>query len=325
MSEITGRLYEEQTSKQFYDERYSKGYMDEWPAEKRRRVFEVVRGLGLPDRGEALDFGCGSGVFTEVVRQALPGWKVCGTDLSAVALEQARRRVPGCEFFDLSADEAAGRRFDFLFTHHVLEHVYDLDEVWRQIAGLTKPASAMLHILPCGNEGSLEYRISRLVGGGFDPDSGGRFFFEDEGHLRRLDTEQMRAMAARAGFELACGYYSNQYHGAVNWITQNEPGYVSSLLDPARAVDAESGRELARLRRRLLPAALLRTLLRRGRAGGGGPRSAKGWAALVAGLCVYPASRLVDWRMTVKSEAEWRERKGDPGGSEMYLYFTRGR
>lgn len=323
MSEITSRLYEEQTSKEFYDERYSKGYMEEWPAEKRRRVFEVIRELDLPAEGAALDFGCGSGVFTEVVRQALPGWRVCGTDLSAVALEQARRRVPGCEF--LPAAAAAARRFDFLFTHHVLEHVFDLEEVWRQLVGLVKPDSAMLHVLPCGNEGSVEYRISRLVDGGFDPNLGGRFFFEDEGHLRRLDTEQMRAMAARAGFELARGYYSNQYHGAVNWITQNEPGYVSSLLDPSRARDAESRRELARLRRRLLPASLLRTLLRRARAGRGAKLSAKGWAALLAGLCVYPASRLVDRRMAMKSEAEWRERKNDPGGSEMYLYFTRGR
>lgn len=323
---MTSRLYEEQTSREFYDGRYAEGYMDEWPPEKRRRVFDLVAGLGLPGEGVALDFGCGNGVFTEVIRQALPRWKVCGTDLSAVALEHARRRVPGCDFFDLSGGPPGGRRFDFLFTHHVLEHVYDIDEVWRQIVGLMQPESAMLHILPCGNEGSLEYRISRMTTGGFDPAMGDRFFFEDEGHLRRLDTAQMREMAARAGFRLEREYYSNQYHGALNWITQNEPRYVSSLADPARAKDERARAEIAALRRRLLPATILRTLLYRVRTfRGGGGRGAKRWAVLAAGLCAYPAARLIDWQLTRKSEAEWRERKDDPGGSEMYLYFTRGR
>jgi hypothetical protein len=155
---------------------------------------------------------------------------------------------------------------------------------------------------------------------------GGRFFFEDEGHVRRLDTEQMRAMAARAGFGLARGYYSNQYHGALNWITQYDLRYASSLADPARAKDERARGEIARLRRLLLPATLLRTLLHRVRTfRGGGGRGAKRWAVLLAGLCVYPAAWLVDWHLTRKSEAEWREHKDDPGGSEMYLYFTRGR
>lgn len=323
---MTSRLYEEQASREFYDERYTQGYMDEWPPEKRRRVFEIVAGLGLPGEGEALDFGCGNGVFTEVIRQALPGWKVYGTDLSAVALEHARRRVSGCEFFGMADGAAAGRKFDFLFTHHVLEHVFDIEEVWRQIVGLMKPESAMLHILPCGNAGSLEFRISRMVSGGFDPSMGDRFFFEDEGHLRRLDTAQMTEMAERAGFRLVREYYSNQYHGALNWMTQNELRYVASLADPARALDEKSRREIAALRRRLLPATVLRTLLHRVRTfRRGGGRGVKRWAVLAAGLCAYPAARLVDWRLTSKSEAEWRERRDDPGGSEMYLYFTRGR
>jgi hypothetical protein len=251
---------------------------------------------------------------------------VYGTDLSAVALDHARRQVPECEFLEMRDPAMAGRRFDFLFTHHVLEHVYDIAEVWQQIAGLMKPRSAMLHIVPCGNAGSLEYRISRMVRDGFDPGRGNRFFFEDEGHLRRLDTGQMTELAAGSGFALEREYYSNQHHGAVDWITRTAPRVASSLVDAERATDGPARAELVRLRRRLLPATVLRALLQRVRTfRGGSGRGAKRWAVLLAGLCAYPAARLVDWRLTRKSEAEWRERKTDPAGSEMYLYFTRAR
>lgn len=32
--------------------------MDEWPIDKKQRVFEVIRTLQLPEGGIALDFGC---------------------------------------------------------------------------------------------------------------------------------------------------------------------------------------------------------------------------------------------------------------------------
>ena len=60
---------------EFYDNRYRGGYMDEWPADKKKRVRGVVKGLNLPGRGAALDYGCGNGEFTGVLKEALPGWE----------------------------------------------------------------------------------------------------------------------------------------------------------------------------------------------------------------------------------------------------------
>lgn len=323
MSMKTDELYDERASRRFYDERYAEGYMEEWPPEKRRRVRELIRGLGLPAAGDALDFGCGNGVFTEVLREALPGWRVYGTDISAVAVEQARERVRGCAFFEQSDEALAGRKFDFLFTHHVLEHVYDLAEVWRRVIGFMKPASAMLHILPCGNEGSFERELSLLMKGGIEPRRGNRYFFEDTGHVRRLNTDEMRALAAEAGFALAAEYYANQYEGALDWITRNPPEFVRMMTEPARARDEGARRRLARLRRRLLAITLMRTLLDRARGLRGGGLSPKGYVAALAGLALYPAAALLDRRMKRKAEAEWESRRTDPGGSEMYLYFVR--
>lgn len=113
MSKTTDQLYNKQTSEEFYDERYTKGYMDEWPVEKKQRVFEVIRSLNLPDEGEALDFGCGNGVFTEVMRQALPKWKIYGTDISAVAIENAKARISSCIFFTFTDESLMNKNSIF--------------------------------------------------------------------------------------------------------------------------------------------------------------------------------------------------------------------
>ena len=72
-------LYDHKRSVKFYEDRYEQGYMDEWPVEKKRKVLEVIQELQLPAIGYALDFGCGNGVLTEIIRQALPSWKIYGT------------------------------------------------------------------------------------------------------------------------------------------------------------------------------------------------------------------------------------------------------
>lgn len=96
----TSHLYDQKQSIEFYEDRYKQGYMDEWPIEKKRKIFEVIQELPLPAKGEALDFGCGNGVLTEIIRQALPAWKIFGTDLSKKAIDNAKIRYPGCTFFE---------------------------------------------------------------------------------------------------------------------------------------------------------------------------------------------------------------------------------
>ena len=65
-----------ETSKDFYENRYKKGYMEKWPEDKKDRVYGVIRSLNLPHEGEGLDFGCGNGVFTEMLKKALPNWNI---------------------------------------------------------------------------------------------------------------------------------------------------------------------------------------------------------------------------------------------------------
>ena len=316
-------LTEESAAVRFYDERYAAGYMDDWPAWKKRRVANFIRALNLPQTGRALDFGCGQGVFTEVLRTTLPGWTISGTDLSSGALDMARKRFPGCEFFPLPAEAGASSLapFDLLFTHHVLEHVLDLDRTWELMASFLKPAGAMLHMLPCGDADTLERRICSLRSDGIDPARGNRFFYEDEGHVRRLRSSEMEAAAQRFGFQPGARRFASAYWGAIDWITDTGPDCVRTITDTTQARDDVAKGALRRLRFALLPLSFARIPAAKLAGIAKQAPSPKRSAKLVAAAAGYPLAYCVDRFLRWQSEREWQSAGT---GSEMYVSFFRG-
>jgi len=51
---VTSQLLDKDRSVRYYEERYSQGYMDECAPETKQRIFDIIRGLGLPEHGEVL-------------------------------------------------------------------------------------------------------------------------------------------------------------------------------------------------------------------------------------------------------------------------------
>jgi SAM-dependent methyltransferase len=321
----TSRLYDQKQSVAFYEQRYEHGYMDEWPIEHKRKIVEIIQELPLPANGEALDFGCGNGVLTEVIRQALPSWKIYGTDLSTKAISNATNRYPNCIFFEANKPDIARKKFDFVFTNHVFEHVFDLQEVFNLMISYMKPESSMLHFLPCGNAGSFEHTICLLRKNGINAELGNRFFFEDEGHVRRLTTEDFRTLCRTKNFELKKEFYSNQYYGAISWITSYDRRFIRIFSDFSQAVDKKARWKLKKVRVYLIAIARLR-----------GPAKTvadlwkkkdkrfKHYFQLVKTLPMFPISRVVDSYWKSKAREEWEMKRGERNGSEMALYFRRG-
>src|SRR5687767_15307825 len=113
-------------------------------------LVEFVRGLG--PAGRALDLGCGDGRLTAELDAA----ELTAADVSAVALERARPRLPGARIVELEPDAPLpfeDGSFDLVLTAETAEHVRDLQlflsEVRRVLApggglALTTPASAPL-------------------------------------------------------------------------------------------------------------------------------------------------------------------------------------
>jgi SAM-dependent methyltransferase len=326
-TEKTARLHDLGESIDFYESRYEHGYMEEYPDDVKGKIFAIIRDLGLPHEGRALDFGCGNGVLTDIIRQALPTWSVCGTDLSRKALANARTRFPECTFIERDDPSLKSNAFDFLFSNHVIEHVADLDDVLDQMSGAVGQKGSMLHFLPCGNAGSYEHDLCMLRKDGINPQLGNRFFFEDEGHLRRLTTDQLRGPIEARSFTLVRGYYSNQYWGAVEWLTGplSNVGFLRDLTDPSRAVDRSASLRLMRMRIFLTAIAMLRLhaeissrLL---------SNRLKRRPHVVAAMLLLPfyiVSKPVDALVKRAAKKEWETRKFDRNGSEMALHFKRG-
>lgn len=320
----TASLYDAQEALEFYEDRYEKGYMNDWPAEKKKKVFEVIQDLPLPKTGEALDFGCGIGIFTDIIRQALPGWKVYGTDLSQVAIDIASERFQNCTFFSPEDPKLSGKKFDFTFSHHVFEHVFNLQEVFDEMNAWLKPQAAMLHFLPCGNEGSLEHQLCSLRIDGIDRGLENRFFFEDEGHVRRLTTDQFSELCASKDFHLRGEYYSNHYRGAIDWITNSNPKLIFELCDPSQAINPQAAKELAKMRRYLLSINLLRMPSQIvNRFSMKKYKQLQHYAMYALALPFYPFSRPIDNSLKAKARSEWENERNQRNGSEMCLYYER--
>jgi SAM-dependent methyltransferase len=321
----TAELFDPSTAVEFYEQRYAQGYMDDWPVAKKQRVFELIRSLGLPATGHALDFGCGNGVFTEVVRQALgSGWRVTGSEISTVALENARRRYPDCRFLHGEDPALREQPFDFFFTHHVLEHVHDLPLILRMLDGLMAPKAHGLHILPCGNEGSFLHGLTALRTDGINPAMGNRFFMDEEGHVRRLRTRDLVAEYRALGWTLDVERYCIHDEGFVDWVTELGPERVNETLDPSRAVDEAARQRLAALRRRYLALWFVRhqaPMVEEKLAKSG--RTLRDYALLALGIPLYLLSKPVDVWLARADQREWEHQSHDPRAGEMYLAFRR--
>lgn len=92
--QISSGISSYNSSRAFYESRYESNYMDSWPDWKKERIKELIKSFNLPSSGSALDFGCGTGVLTRVLKDTLPSWDIWGTDVSETAIEKARIYCP---------------------------------------------------------------------------------------------------------------------------------------------------------------------------------------------------------------------------------------
>jgi 2-polyprenyl-3-methyl-5-hydroxy-6-metoxy-1,4-benzoquinol methylase len=112
-------------------------------------LFEQV--AAAPPTANILDFGCGFGQNIQAIKKH--GFaNVCGADVNPHALKHCK--AVGIEAFDVSTgfDEliATGKRFDFIVTTHVLEHIpkEQVVGVLTKLRGLLSKNGAILVAVP---------------------------------------------------------------------------------------------------------------------------------------------------------------------------------
>lgn len=229
-SKLSEREFEE-----YYDGRYVSGYMDSWDSFTELKIRRFFQRITIGDRQDWLDFGCGQGALTGLLANICPTASVTGCDISPVAIAKARERIQGAGFSVWNPEKLV-EAFDLVFSHHVLEHVQDIDETLDQLDAVTNSNGLHFHILPCGNEGSLEWKVAKSTMNGFE--KYGRFFYEEEGHLRRLSSNELTDLYVKRGYRLIEAGFANQKYGAYNWLIGMGPGYITDFADPGRGVSS---------------------------------------------------------------------------------------
>lgn len=142
----------------------------------------INRCVDNPSSSNVLDFGCGTGGFLQALNKRMRFRSCLGVDVSAVAIEHAKRRGDNYQcsaFSDLS--EVSGK--DIVFLMDVLEHVEDDALLLTSIIKELKPGGFLLLSVPAS---------PRLYSS----------WDETLGHYRRYTMRQVCSLVERAGGSL---------------------------------------------------------------------------------------------------------------------------
>lgn len=284
--------------KDFYEERYKAGYMSTSQAFVDFRA-KAMLSIVPRDVRTILDYGCGQGSKTGVLEEVFPDSEITGIDISEDAVKKAAGRFPRHRFiaFDGASAPFPDEGFDLVFSWHVLEHVWDLDVTVKDMSRLVRKGGHLCVALPCGNLGSTEERIVRLVGGEERSKTGEvRWIYEDEGHLRRATSERLIKAFEQCGMALAEESYTGQSWGGVLNVLSFAPTTVSKMLPVGGGRTAAEKAKVAALRAVLVPCSFL-----------------------VYACSATPLSK-VFYGLSVK---EWEKHHRESSGSEQALVFKR--
>lgn len=153
-------------------------------------------------RNVIVDFGCGSGALIREMRTVNPNARYIGLDVSSTALSTAARRDPRAEWHKIED----GRSFpvrdgvaDFVFSSEVIEHVYDTQNAFAEMARITRAGGRLLLTTPYHGFAKNLALVLRGFENHFDPAGPHIRFFTKRNLFRGLTD---------AGFQLVKhGYY----------------------------------------------------------------------------------------------------------------------
>ncbi len=157
------------------------------------RVRAALRVVGAAPK-RILDFGCGAGDaarrFVEV------GHQVMGVDLSEPGIRLARTRVPGARFELIDSETQVplpDQSFDVCFCSEVLEHIFDVQGVIREVHRLLHAEG--LFILTVPYHGWVKNLL--IITFGFE-----RHFEPTSGHIRFFSKRSISRCLEAGGFRV---------------------------------------------------------------------------------------------------------------------------
>ncbi len=107
---------------------------------------QIKRYLVLKKETKLLDIGCAYGSFLKIAKEYV---SVSGTDISAHAVEEAKKRLPGTNLFvsnvlELKTDE----QYNAITCFDVLEHVQELDQALQHLKKMLPVGGILVITVP---------------------------------------------------------------------------------------------------------------------------------------------------------------------------------
>jgi ubiquinone/menaquinone biosynthesis C-methylase UbiE len=149
-----------------------------------------VRALG--EVADALDLGCGDGRLTAELRAR----SLTGADVSAVALERARKRLPEARLVQLAPDEPLpfdDVSFDLVLCAETIEHVRDVQLLVSEVRRVLRPGGTLAVTTPAHTRLSALRVLVRGWEREFEPLSP---------HLRFFTARSLRGLLDEMGFDV---------------------------------------------------------------------------------------------------------------------------
>lgn len=165
-----------------------------------------------------LDIGCGNGIFS--FRFTKSGGRVVGIDLSLTGIRKAKSmanhmRLHELDFLVASAENLPFKdgSFDIVFHSEVLEHVKRPKLVVHESSRVLKDGGALIASIPCANEHSYEWWVSKIRGQLRTTNYGYLFYWDTYpkiGHpiVQRFTSRQVQAWYRNCGVSIE----EIQYH-----------------------------------------------------------------------------------------------------------------
>ena len=180
----------------------------------------LVTSAVLPDRGRALDVGCGNGATLNAMSVALAGWTFFGYELGDSALPRLAR-ISRFEKLHTGSLVAIEQCFDLVTMVHSLEH-------------FPAPASVLAELLPIVGGGKLFIEVCNVDENPFD------ILVAD--HLMHFSPETLTKLLLRVGY--------TPVSVATDWVAK-EISLMANVVEPGASIAESATVDGAAVHRRL--------------------------------------------------------------------------
>ena len=183
---------------------------------------------------KVLDLGCGGGNVDGFLKSKFPHWDITGIDVSAKALEIARKNFPGVKFINQSVDKLKfkSKSFDLILSLDTLEHFDNPQKVVGSARDLLKSDGLFFLAIPTERQFPTFYWLMYKLG--LDKEKR-----ESVGHINVFNDRQVSDIFKNVGFIKEKQYFSGHAIYSILdffcfWILRSDkrktPSFESSLI-----------------------------------------------------------------------------------------------